>query len=135
MRILIAAILAIIVAATATPAHAQPVRCAPGLIDTTDMVGVYVDAESPMRVQVYPCGGTTVLWDNAYGRHLALYTMTTRVPAEGLIGRGYQPDPHVGYLDNAYTLGVKAGSPGTVEVFTVSPYGEIIAMYRLRKVT
>lgn len=127
-------VVAVLLALSPEAAYAQPATCAPGRINTEDMVGVYIDPASPMRVQIYPCGGATVLWDNAYGRHLASYTMTTRVPGEGLIGHGYKPDPQVGYLDNAYTLGLKAGTPGTIEVFTVSPYGEFIAMYRLKKV-
>lgn len=117
----------------AMPAHAQPAPCAPGLLNTEDMVGVYLEPASPMRVQLYPCGGATVLWDNPYGRHLAMYTATDRLPGGGIVARGYRPDPNVGYLDGAYTIAFKPGEPGHLEVITANPYGELVGMYRLKQ--
>lgn len=130
MRSILAAVL--IVAATALPASA--VSCAElGLLDQSDLAGIYVDPSIPMRVQVYPCSGVRVLWDNPYGRHEAYYSMTVRVESGGVIGHGHTPDPRVGYLDNAYTIGVKPAEVGFVQIITVSPYGEIVGVYRLPK--
>lgn len=130
-----AAVLAAVVlfTLTATVTHAEQ-ACPPGYLDQRDMAGVYVDPASPMRVEMFACNGVTILWDNPHGRHMAYYTSQIRLPGEGVIAHGFRPDPRVGYLDNAYTIGLKPGTPGTLEVFTVSPYGEFIAMYRLRKV-
>lgn len=113
----------------ATPANAQ----GPCPFNTSDMVGVYVDPAAPMRVEVFPCGGVSVLWDNPYGRHQAMYVATGNLPGGGLVTRGYRPDPVVGYLDNAYTVGFKPAEAGHIQVITASPYGDLVGIYRLRK--
>ena len=132
MRPILAALIAL--AVVATPAYAEQ-SCPAGTLPQHDLAGIYVDPTLPMRVQVYPCSGVRVLWDNAYGRHEAYYSMTIRAPGDGVIGHGHTPDPGVGYLDNAYTIGVKAAEPGFVQLVTVSPYGEIVGVYRLPKVS
>lgn len=113
------------------PAYAQ--ACPAGTLWQGDMAGVYLDPTLPMRVQVYPCSGVHILWDNAYGRHSAYYRMTIQAPGGGVIGHGFEPDPHVGYLDNAYTIGVKPAEPGFVQLITVDPYGNFVGVYRLPK--
>lgn len=114
----------------ATPAYAQ----APCPLDTMpqhDMAGIYVDPSSPMSVRIYPCSGVRVVWDNAYGRHQAYYTMTEHLPGGGVVGHAYDPDPRTGWLDNTYTLVVKPGTRDMIEVITIDPYGRLVGMYRL----
>jgi hypothetical protein len=127
-------VVAVLLALAPGAAYAQPAPCAPGLLNTEDMAGVYIGMDGPMRVQIYPCGGTTLLWDNTYGRHLALYTVADRLPGGGVIASGSKPDAAVGYLDNAYTLGIKPAEPGFVQVITVDPYGQFVGFYRLKRV-
>lgn len=121
----------------ATPVQAQPSSVTPDCpfvaYPQYDMAGVYVDPSIPMRVRVFPCGGVTITWDNLYGRHEAHYVTTQPLVGGGLIARGHEPDPRVGYLDGTSTVGVKPAEPGFVQVITVSPYGEIVAVYRLPK--
>jgi hypothetical protein len=123
-------VVAVLLALGTSTAQAQ-VLCR---YDSSDMAGVYVDKGSPMRVEIIPCGFVSILWDNPHGRHYAEYMIEDPLPGGGVVTRGYRPDARVGYLDNAYTLAVKPGTPGTIEVITVSPYGEFIGMYRLTRI-
>lgn len=134
MRPILAAV--ILFAVAAVPASAAPAEqgCQPGTFQQFDMVGTYVGTDGPIRIEVFPCGGATVLWDNAHGRHLAYYGSHERLPGGGVIANGLKPDPTVGYLDDAYTLGLKPAEAGYIQAITVSPYGEFVGFYRLRKV-
>jgi hypothetical protein len=136
MRYLIAFALVIIAVVASAPTASAEQGCPAASLtfQQADMAGVYINAESPMRVEIFPCGGSTVLWDNAFGRHQAVYTSVDRLTGGGIIAHGFRPDPSVGYLDDCYTLAFKPGVPGTIEVYTVSPYGQFIGMYILRKV-
>lgn len=138
MRYILAAFIALvfILHAGVQPASAQTgcpfdTRMA-GIFDT-QMAGIYVDPAAPMRVQVFPCGGVSILWDNPYGRHQAYYLSTDYLPGGGVVMRGYQPDPKVGYLDGAYTIAVKPAEVGHIQVVTVDPYGNFVGVYRLPK--
>lgn len=138
MRYLLAFVLTLTAIAISPPiAGAAPAEqacpAAPLTFEQSDMAGVYLNAASPMRVEIHPCGGSSILWDNAYGRHLAVYSTTERLSGGGVIAHGYRPDPNVGYLDGREAVAFKPGTPGTLEVVTISPYGEL-TMYRLDKV-
>lgn len=136
MRYLIAFALTLAAIATSAPIAGAEQNCpqADATFLQADMAGVYINMAGPMRVEIFPCGGSTILWDNAYGRHLAVYTSVERLSGGGVIARGWRPDAAVGYLDNCYTVAFKPGTPGTIEVYTVSPYGQFVGMYRLDKV-
>jgi hypothetical protein len=127
------ALIAVIFALGPVAAHAQETPCPAGTLAQHDLAGIYVDPSLPMRVKVWPCSGVTITWDNPYGRHQAYYSMSMAVPSGGVIGHGRTPDPSVGYLDNATTLGVKPAEVGFIQVLTVDPYGNIVGVYRLPK--
>jgi hypothetical protein len=111
-------------------AHAQ--ACATQAFRQYDMAGVYTSASQMMRVEVYPCGGTFVMWDNSYGTHYAGYYSVQRLPGGGIGMRVYPDSPEK--LDSAQTLGIKPAEPGYIQVITVSPYGDILGIYRLQKI-
>lgn len=106
--------------------------CASGAVAQRDMAGTYVSAEHQMRVEIYACGGAYVQWDNAWGTHYAAYGTVSRVPAEGVIARRL-PDTAES-LDATDVIGFKAAEKGYIQVFTANAYGEIVGVYRLRKV-
>jgi len=140
MRYLLALILGLTVAfIPVPPTSAAPVaqECpVPGSygFPQADMAGVYVSPQHMMRVEVYPCGGSIIVWDNQFGRHTSVYASVGRLPGGGIAMRGTMPDPMSGgYLDNAYTTGVKPAEAGFIQVITISPYGDAIRVYRLQK--
>lgn len=112
-------------------AHAQ--ECTPGALTQHDMAGVYVNPESPMRVEVYPCGGIYLQWDNAYGTHRAVYGATNRLPGGGVAATGLRSERGV-FLDDSARLGVKPAEPGYVQVITLGVYDETFRVYRLKKI-
>jgi hypothetical protein len=124
----------VLVALTAGTAQAQQ-GCYATAFRQDDMAGVYISPEVLMRVEIYPCGGSVVEWDNVYGRHAAAYSGRVRLAGGGIGARGMTPDPIVGYLDNTTTLGFKPADPGYIQVITVSPYGDVMGIYRLQKLT
>ena len=131
MKPLIVAILALAFVLTPSPAAAQ--GCNQGGLDQSDFAGVYISPAHQMRVEVFPCGGLGITWDNAYGRHQAAYVSIERLEGGGVIGRrmdGYAPVT----LDNANGVIVKPAEPGWIEVMTFSPYGDM-RVYRLAKLT
>jgi hypothetical protein len=94
-------------------AHAQ--ACATQAFRQYDMAGVYTSASQMMRVEVYP-------W----------YYSVQRLPGGGIGMRVYPDSPEK--LDSAQTLGIKPAEPGYIQVITVSPYGDILGIYRLQKI-
>lgn len=134
-------VLAITVAAIAfvlpvAPARAQ--SCQPTAFQQLDMAGEY---EGPyMRVVVYPCGGISVAWNNAYGTHAAAYGGVGRLVGSGIMARGVVADPMTGlFLDDSVYLGIKAAERGWVEMGTYGPSPDpynmpVRAMYRLKKI-
>jgi hypothetical protein len=135
-RVLIplALVLAVMLLPTGTAlAQMQPV-CYGNAFRQDDMAGVYVSQEATMRVEIYRCGGSMVVWDNLYGRHAAAYAGRTRLPGGGIGAFGMSPDPLVGYLDGALTIGYKPAEPGFIQVVTVNPYGGIVGIYQLQKI-
>jgi hypothetical protein len=127
----LALVMLIVLALLASPAPALAQGGCPPNGATADMAGVYVSPESQMRVTVLPCSYVHVRWQNAYGEHEAYYAATQRVDTGGIIGRIVSGD--VG-LDARQTIGVKPAEPGYVQVFTISPYGTDLQIYRLSKV-
>jgi len=124
--LIVAALVApLFVAAPAEAAVQQ--QCASGIAVQGDMAGYY--ASSTMRVSIYPCGGTYVEWDNAYGTHGASYAIRQHLP-DGIIAVGLSGD---GWLDNSSAIGFKAAEPGFIQVMTVSDYDGMLRSYRLRK--
>jgi hypothetical protein len=96
------------------------------------MAGVYVNPASPMRVEVFACGGAYVQWDNVYGTHAAAYGSTTRLPGGGVaatIMPGYGPA-----LDDSHRIGFKPAEPGYIQVITLGVYDETYRVYRLKKI-
>jgi hypothetical protein len=136
MRYLLVIALAAALALPATTAEAA--TCPPGAPQQHDMAGVY---ESPyMRLMVYPCGGISVAWENAYGGHAAAYVGNGRLNGDGVMALGTRVDQMSGtYLDDSLFLGIKASTPGYVELVTYGPSPDIYnmpvrAVYRLKKV-
>jgi hypothetical protein len=137
--LLVIAIAAGAIALPVAPAEAAPPPyCQPGYFPQHDMAGVYESAT--MRVMVYPCGGISVAWDNAYGAHAAAYGGEGRLYGNGIMARGIMADPMTGvFLDYSLFLGIKAAERGYVELVTYGPSPDIYnmpvrAVYRLKKV-
>lgn len=138
-----ALILASIVTASALLSPAQAVDAAPSAPAQSvcqwdafrqfDMAGVFVSAESQMRVEIYPCGGSSVVWENAYGTHYAIYYSDIRVSSGGVAAVLVQ-NGLIG-LDNVNRIGFKPAEPGFIQVVTMSPYGTVAGIYRLRKIS
>lgn len=131
----LAALALLSVAAIApAPAGAAVVQCLPGAGTQHDMQGAYVSPPGEphqIRVDIYPCGGALVQWDNAYGRHYAGYGTVERVPGQGVIATALPESAE--RLDSSYAIMFKAAERGYIQVITVSPYGELLGVYRLRK--
>lgn len=128
MRYLFAIVAALAFFVTPSPAHAA---CNQAGMDQADFAGIYVSNIEQMRVEVFPCGGLLITWDNPYGRHQADYVSYERMESGGLIARhagSYSPYG----LDAAQNVMVKPAEPGYVQVATVSPYGDV-KIYRLQK--
>lgn len=113
------------------PAHAQA-GCAPGVVRQDDMAGVYVNPESPMRVEIWPCGGSYVQWENAYGTHRAAYATYARFPSGGVVAVGMAGQGP--YLDDSYKIGFKPAEQGYIQVVTLGVYDETYRVYRLKKI-
>jgi len=128
-RLLLILIVAALVAPLffAAPAEAAVQQCISGIAIQGDMAGYY--ASSTMRVSIYPCGGTYVEWDNAYGTHGASYAIRQHLP-DGIIAVGMSGD---GWLDNSSAIAFKAAEPGYIQVLTMSDYDGMLRSYRLRK--
>lgn len=107
-------------------------RCAAGAIVQPDMAGTYVSAVHQMRVQMYPCGGAYLEWDNQFGKHYAAYVTVQRVAGEGVVAVPLPESPEK--LDNSDAIGFKAAERGWIQVITVTAYGETQGIYRLRKI-
>lgn len=130
---LILALCAVLLLVTALPCTAAAQTCHPGLIAQGDLAGTYVSQESLMRLTIYPCGGSHLLWSNTYGTHEAVYVTSERLPDGGLVSALYQPDPVVGSLDGRNTIGVKPAEPGYLQLVTIGPFLDNPRVYRLRK--
>lgn len=131
----VAAVLVALVAVLALPrgAAAQPL-CQPGAFHQEDMAGVYESWESQMRLTVYPCGGTHLLWSNWTGTHEAGYVGSEHLPGGGVVARVAIPDPLVRSLDNRNVMAYKPAEAGMIQIITVGPFGEDGKVYRLAKV-
>lgn len=128
-------LLALAAASLVTPitANAAPLeQCAIGAWRQHDMAGLYVSAESQMRLEIYPCGGSYLEWQNAYGLHYATYATRGRLDGGGVVALpmdGFQR------LDNTPAIGIKPSTPGYIEIWTVTQFSELIGVYRLRKIS
>lgn len=122
---------ALLLALVPSAAFAQ--GCQPGAFHQADMAGVYVNPESPMRVEMYPCGGIYVQWENAYGVHRATYYAMQRLPGGGVAARGITATAGV-FLDDSWSAGFKPADVGYIQVITLGLYDETIRMYRLKKI-
>jgi hypothetical protein len=135
MKIVIAALTAIVLLSTGTPAHAspyQPQRCAPSDVRTADMSGVYENLY--MKLVLDSCGHALVVWENAFGTHRAYYSAISReVRGGGALFQGALPDPDVhGYLDSTDLLGLRPMEPGWVAIDTLDQSASgLKASYRL----
>lgn len=128
----VAIVVAVLLAAIPEAAYAQ--TCGYNAVTQGDMAGTYVNPESPMRVEVFQCGGIFVQWIDPLGiEHRAAYATTDRLPGGGYIGAGIS-NQHGVYLDNSHRLLVKPGTPGFVQVATPSAYDETFRVYTLRKI-
>lgn len=124
-------IVAVLLATAPGDAHAQ--ACAPGALRLDDMAGVYVNPASPMRVEVFPCGGVYLQWENVYGTHRAIYYGTGRVAGGGFAAEGVRSERGV-FLDDSFHMGIKPAELGYVELVTLGVYDETFRVYRLRKI-
>jgi hypothetical protein len=117
-------------------AHAAPATaCIQAGIDQNDMAGQYVSIEHRMRLTIYPCAGSELLWSDRYGTHEAMYQSVERLPNGSIIGVVAIPDPVVYSLDNRRAISIKPSDPGFIEVWTVGPFGDHLRIYRLRKIS
>lgn len=129
----VAIVVAVLLAAMPGAALAQ--TCGYNAVSQTDMAGVYVNPASPMRVEVFPCGGMFVQWIDQLGiEHRAVYATTDRLPGGGYISAGLS-NQHGVFLDNSYRLLVKPAEPGFVQVATPSAYDETFRVYRLKRIS
>jgi hypothetical protein len=122
--IIAALIVAALVPSAADAAPAE--QCTRSATTQFDMAGTY--RSGTMYVEIFPCGGIYVEWDNAYGTHAASYDTATHA-SDGVIATlidGYG-------LDNQPGLVVKAAERGYVQVATVDTALNVVQVYRLRK--
>ena len=119
-------------ASLAPAAHAAPLCSGNGAFWQGDTSGVYVSPEHAMRVEIFPCGGTYVQWDNAYGTHATAHTSTNRLTGGGVAASGMANAAP--YLDGLYRIGFKPAKKGYIQVFTLGAYDESFRVYRLRKI-
>lgn len=131
MRYLLACVLALVMIVAGTR-DTQARGCAAGIVRVDDMAGWYLADDMPLRVDIAPCGGVMVTWDNQSGRHAAAYGVISRLDGSFLIAQGLAPDAY-GYLDNQTSIGIKPAEVGWIQAITISPYGTDIRIYRLRK--
>jgi hypothetical protein len=110
-----------------------PQTCGAGMFEQVDMAGTYLSDEIRLRVRVYPCGGTTVLWDDGSGLRQASYLGQERVPGGGYMARLTVPDPVARSLDGRNVILVKPAEAGLVQLVTASQFGDDIRVYRLYK--
>lgn len=127
------ALCALLLALLPVTGYAQ--GCRPDAFRLDDMVGVYVNPESPMRVEIYPCGGVYVQWDNAYGTHRASYYGTRHAEGGGFAAAGVRAEPLGVFLDDSSRMGIKPAEVGYVELITLGVYDETFRVYRLKKIT
>jgi hypothetical protein len=129
----IAALAAATLLAFAAPTYAATAApCAYGAITQYDMTGVYWSAEWSAYIEVFPCGGTYIGWENNAGRHGATYVTTGRVRGGGYFLEGLQP-ADVGYPDSAYHIAFKPAERGYVQLITYDRFDNFFAIYRLLK--
>lgn len=133
-----AAILALAFVAAWHPptAEAAPLgqACQANAFRQHDMAGRY--ASDAIMLEIYPCGGSTIAWSNAYGTHAASYYGAIRLPGGGIGARGIRPDTITGgWPDDAEVIGFKPAEPGYIQVFTVDRFGNVVGVYRLRKLS
>jgi len=117
-----------------TMAQQMPQPCAGGEIDSRSMYGVYLADEYRLRLDIAPCGGVTVLWASPSGTHRAIYSGNEATPGGGFIARVIFPDPIARSLDNRNVIWVKPAEAGWIQVVTMSPFGDDLRVYRLRKI-
>jgi hypothetical protein len=133
-RIAVAAILVAVLLA-GTPGATYADTCRPEAFRLDDMAGTYINPESPMRVEVYPCGGVYLQWDNVYGTHRAIYYGTRRSTGGGFAAEGVRAEPAGVFLDDSFRMGIKPAEPGFVQIVTLGVYDETFRVYRLKKIT
>lgn len=132
---IIAAVIAMLLMPVPAEAQGQMLQpCAPYETDTKDLAGTYVSPANRMRITVYLCGGTSVLWENEYGMHEAGYLANERMEAGGFIARVVIFDPIGRSLDGRNTIWVKPAEVGYIQIVTMSPFGTDLRVYRLRKI-
>jgi len=125
-----ATLLAVLLSATvllSTPTYTHAQDCIPSPGMQHDLAGFY--ASSTMQLSIYPCGGSFLQWDNAYGTHGATY-VTQQHLSDGVVAIGYVYTTN-GYLDGSPAIAYKAADPGYLQVITHGPLGARI--YRLKK--
>ena len=124
-------------AAPAQPPAAPNIVCNPGTFPQHDMAGMY--ESSQMLLEMYPCGGLVVFWQNDYSRYYggefsSVYFSEDRLPGGGVIAYGYRPDVRLNaYLDSVSVIAIKPVEPGWVHLYTITDTGVIKRYYRLMK--
>jgi hypothetical protein len=135
-RLIVTLVLVVTTMTSATlTAEAAPSQqgCQLGAFRQPDMAGVFVSVASQMRAEIYPCGGIYVEWTNAYGVHGAAYKSVDRLPGGGVVA--VPMTDSMMRLDSVQTVAFKPGIPGTIEIWTVNAYAQVVGVYTLQKIS
>lgn len=127
---------AVLSVASLTPAHAAPVASPPCYNTTTathDMAGSYYAPDLSAYIEVNPCGGLEVIWDNASGSHVAWYMAIDRIPGGGFAAAAVEAIDGV-FPNDAAVVGIKPAERGTIQLITTSAAGAVTGIYNLTKI-
>jgi hypothetical protein len=107
--------------------------CAYDAFRQSDMAGTFVSSEYQIRLEIYPCGGSFMKWENQYGEHVAVYFGTNRLPGGGIVA-SKMPNT-LESLNGTDRIGFKPAEPGYIQVIPMDDYGNIRGVYRLKKIS
>jgi hypothetical protein len=130
-----AAILVVLFLFTAIPTYAAPAQpgvCAYNLQPQNDRAGYYVSDTEAMAVEVFPCGGIMVTWDDTLNRPRNAGYITKKVLQGGGYIAALADEWDIG-LDGKYTITVKPAERGWIQVMTINQYGQDQRVHRLRR--
>jgi hypothetical protein len=117
--------------AQAAPAAPGAPLCSSNAVTQFDMAGIY--RGDAIHLEMYPCGGSYLIWRNAYGTHTATYYALMPLDGGGMLVQGVEPDPTIrAYMDGSYGMVIKPAERGFIQIVTVNRF-EQVSVYLLRK--